>query len=58
MRAMPSGSARQRFKTEIFAFLLLTGVLIPALAVTIVGSYGLAVWIYQTMIGPPGPPLQ
>jgi len=58
MRAMPSGSTRQHFKTEIFTFILLTGVLIPALAVTIVGSYGLAVWIYQTMTGPPGPPLQ
>jgi nitrate reductase NapE len=41
---------------EIFAFLFLTAVLMPALAVGTVGSYGLAVWIYQTFAGPPGPP--
>jgi len=41
---------------EIFAFLFLTAVLIPALAVATVGSYGLTVWIYQTITGPPGPP--
>ena len=39
-----------------FAFLFLTAVLMPALAVATVGSYGLAVWIYQMMAGPPGPP--
>jgi len=43
---------------EIFAFLFLTAVLMPALAVATVGSYGLAVWIYQMASGPPGPPAQ
>jgi nitrate reductase NapE len=28
----------------------------PALAVATVGSYGLTVWLYQTIAGPPGPP--
>ena len=43
---------------EIFAFLFLTAVMMPALAVAAVGSYGLAVWIYQIAAGPPGPPLK
>ena len=47
--------ARRR-RMEIFAFLFLTAVMMPALAVAAVGSYGLAVWIYQIASGPPGPP--
>jgi nitrate reductase NapE len=41
---------------EIIAFLFLTAFVMPALAVATVGSYGLAVWIYQMVAGPPGPP--
>ena len=48
----------RRKRMEIFAFLFLTAVLMPALAVATVGSYGLAVWVYQMMAGPPGPPTQ
>ena len=47
--------ARHR-RMEIFAFLFLTAVLMPALAVATVGGYGLAVWVYQIVAGPPGPP--
>ena len=47
-------SARARM--EVFAFLFLTAVAIPAVAVATVGGYGLAVWIYQMVAGPPGPP--
>ncbi len=50
-----SGRPRRR-RMEIFAFLFLTAVLMPALAVAAVGSYGLAVWVYQMAAGPPGPP--
>ena len=46
----------RRKRLEIFAFLLLTAVVMPALAVATVGSYGLAVWVYQMIAGPPGPP--
>ena len=46
----------RRRRMEIFAFLFLTAVLMPALAVATVGGYGLAVWVYQMMAGPPGPP--
>jgi nitrate reductase NapE len=28
----------------------------PALAVATVGGFGLVVWIYQMVAGPPGPP--
>jgi periplasmic nitrate reductase NapE len=48
----------RRRRMEIFAFLFLTAVLMPALAVATVGGYGLAVWIFQMMAGPPGPPAQ
>ena len=46
----------RRRRMEIFAFLFLTAVVLPALAVAVVGSYGLTVWIYQMAAGPPGPP--
>jgi nitrate reductase NapE len=46
----------RRKRMEIFAFLFLTAVLLPAFAVATVGSYGLTVWVYQMLAGPPGPP--
>jgi nitrate reductase NapE len=46
---------RQR-RVEIYAFLIVTALVMPALAVAVVGTYGLSVWIYQTVAGPPGPP--
>ena len=49
------GAARKR-RMEIYAFLIVTAVVMPALAVATVGTWGLAVWIYQTINGPPGPP--
>ena len=51
------GRPRRR-RMEIFAFFFLTAILMPAFAVATVGSYGLAVWIYQMIVGPPGPPVQ
>ena len=50
-----TGRPRRR-RMEIFAFLFLTAVLMPALAIATVGSYGLAVWVYQMVAGPPCPP--
>ena len=46
----------RRRRMEIVAFFFLTAVLMPALAVATVGSYGLVVWLYQMAAGPPGPP--
>ena len=51
-----SGAYARRRRMEICAFLFLTAVMMPAFAVAAVGSYGLAVWIYQIAAGPPGPP--
>jgi nitrate reductase NapE len=58
MSAADDMTARVRRKRmEIFAFLFLTAVVMPVIAVGTVGSYGLAVWVYQMFAGPPGPPL-
>jgi len=43
-------SARQ----ELSAFLFVTVILAPVLAVTLVGGYGFSVWISQILGGPPG----
>ena len=40
-------------KKELKAFLFLTVVMAPALAGAIIGLYGLMVWIYQMVMGPP-----
>ena len=52
----PTKDHQRRRRMEIFTFLFLTVVLMPAVAVATVGSYGLSVWIYQMIAGPPGPP--
>lgn len=46
----------RRRKQELAVFLVLTMLLAPALAITTVGGYGLAVWVYQMLAGPPGAP--
>ena len=49
-------SVPRRRRLEIYAFLIVTALVMPALAVATVGTYGLTVWIYQAIYGPPGPP--
>lgn len=44
---------REEKRRELTAFLFLTLVLAPLLAVLIVAGYGFAVWMYQIIIGPP-----
>jgi nitrate reductase NapE len=39
---------------ELRAFLFLSVVVAPVVAVMIVGGYGLLVWMYQLISGPPG----
>jgi nitrate reductase NapE len=51
-----TGAKARRRRMEVFAFLFLAAVFIPALAVATVGAFGFTVWIYQTIAGPPGPP--
>ena len=52
----PIDSAARKRRMEIYAFLIVTAVVMPALAVATVGTWGLTVWIYQAINGPPGPP--
>ncbi|MBM3547214.1 MAG: periplasmic nitrate reductase, NapE protein [Alphaproteobacteria bacterium] len=52
----PASTLKAERRREVLAFLFLTGIVMPALAVAVVGSYGLAVWVYQMFAGPPGPP--
>ncbi|MGI9381825.1 MAG: periplasmic nitrate reductase, NapE protein [Methyloligellaceae bacterium] len=40
---------------ELRAFLFLTVILAPAAAVALVGGLGFTIWIYQMIVGPPGP---
>jgi nitrate reductase NapE len=40
-------------KKELHAFFFLTVVIVPLMAVAIVGGYGLLIWIYQLFTGPP-----
>lgn len=41
---------------ERLAFLLLTAVIFPLMAVLIVAGYGFLVWIFQMFAGPPTGP--
>lgn len=49
-------SASHKRRMEIYAFLIVTALLMPFLAVATVGTWGLTVWIYQAINGSPGPP--
>lgn len=53
---VPIGDVSSKRRMEIYAFLIVTAVVMPALAVATVGTWGLSVWIYQAINGPPGPP--
>ncbi len=44
-------------KHELAVFLFVAVVLAPVLATVIVGGYGFIIWIYQLIVGPPGPPI-
>ena len=37
-------------------FVLLAILIWPVIAVGVVGGYGFAVWMWQLVFGPPGPP--
>ncbi len=54
--ADPHRDPEHEYRRELSAFLFLTVVLGPVLAVTVVGGFGFLVWIAQILFGPPGPP--
>ena len=41
---------------ELLVFAVLAVLIWPIGAVAVVGGYGFAVWMYQQVAGPPGPP--
>jgi len=47
----PDSSATKARETRLLIFLLI--VLFPILSVMLIGSFGLAVWIWQMFTGPP-----
>ncbi|ACI97893.1 periplasmic nitrate reductase, NapE protein [Rhodospirillum centenum] len=53
--ADPVGDAHDRRRVELVAFFFLAFVIWPFLAVAVVGGYGFLVWMYQLVMGPPGP---
>ena len=50
-----TADSKRKRRMEIYAFLI-TAVVMPFVAVATVGTWGLTVWIYQAINGPPGPP--
>lgn len=44
-------------RREIAAFLFLSVVIWPFVAVAVVGGFGFLVWMSQLIMGPPGPPV-
>jgi len=43
-------------RMEVYALLIVTVLVMPALAIATVGTWGTTVWIYQAINGPPGAP--
>lgn len=48
-----SDETNSQKKKELHAFIFLTVILAPLMAVAIVGGYGLLVWLLQLFTGPP-----
>ena len=46
----------QTRRQELFMFALLAILIWPFIAVAVVGGYGFIVWMWQLVVGPPGPP--
>lgn len=42
---------------ELITFLVLAFGIWPVVAVGVVGGFGFAVWMWQMVFGPPGPPM-
>ena len=55
--AVLSLTEQQEKRRERTAFLLVTVVLAPVIAVAIVGGYGLIVWLAHALGAPPGLPV-
>lgn len=47
---------RENRRGELLVFSILAVVIWPFIAVAVVGGYGFLVWMWQIVVGPPGPP--
>lgn len=54
MDGHPEMESRENRSRETRVLVFLTVVMAPLLAVALVGSYGLMIWLYQLLAGPPG----
>lgn len=55
-RMEPGHGPARTSRDEFFVFLIIVALVWPLIAVGVVGGYGFAVWMYQIVAGPPGPP--
>lgn len=51
-----TASERPTRRAELLAFLTLAVLIWPIVAIGVVGGYGFLVWMFQLIVGPPGPP--
>ena len=56
MRTGTQATFRTSRRQELLAFFVLAFGIWPFVAVAAVGGYGLVVWMWQILNGPPGPP--
>jgi periplasmic nitrate reductase NapE len=54
IQSIPQSTRTRR--DELIVFLVIAALIWPVAAVGVVGGYGFAVWMYQVVVGPPGPP--
>jgi periplasmic nitrate reductase NapE len=53
MASQPEVIPETNRSRETRVFIFLTVVLAPLIAVAVVGTYGLVIWLYQMVMGPP-----
>jgi nitrate reductase NapE len=54
--SLPPRSASRARRLELLVFALLAFGIWPLVAIAVVGGYGFLVWMFQIVVGPPGPP--
>jgi nitrate reductase NapE len=52
----PVRSSSRTQRDELIVFVIIVALVWPVMTVGVVGGYGFAVWMYQVVAGPPGPP--
>jgi nitrate reductase NapE len=52
----PARDRTRALRDELLVFLIIVALVWPVITVGVVGGYGFAVWMYQLVAGPPGPP--